>query len=299
MQQIPSLAAMQKWTLLAMQDLGGSAHNREIYERVKAILQLPDEVVDELRGDGRQTVIDHRIAWARTHLKSDGLMDNPQRSVWTLTEAGAERARALADQIADVSSAHTDPVQDVTDLANVADADAGDDGEALAGEEWKEILLARILSLSPGAFERLCQRLLRESGFVEVRITGRPGDGGIDGQGILQMARLVSFPVLFQCKRWQNAVGAGVVRDFRGAMYGRADRGLIITTSTFTAEARKEAVRDGAPPIDLIDGMSLADNLRDLNLGVKEIVVVDEAWFEQLQSWEKGAPAADAVFGTN
>ena len=121
--------------------------------------------------------------------------------------------------------------------------------------------------------------------------------GGIDGPGILQMARLVSFPVLFQCKRWQNAVGAGVVRDFRGAMYGRADRGLIITTSTFTAAARREAVRDGAPPIDLIDGISLADNLRDLNLGVKEIVVVDESWFDELQSWTVDALPPEAVFG--
>lgn len=296
MQQIPPRTAMQQWTLLAIQDLGGSGHNREIEERVKVLLRLPESTIDELRSDGRQTVVDHRIAWARTQLKFEGLLDNPQRSIWTLTDAGLKRINALRHQIDGITAGHTDIVQNPLE----ADADAGDDEDAvaLAGEEWKESLLTRILSLSPEAFERLCQRLLRESGFVEVRVTGRSGDGGIDGQGILQMARLVSFPVLFQCKRWQNAVGAGVVRDFRGAMYGRADRGLIITTSTFTAEARREAVRDGAPPIDLIDGMALADNLRDLNLGVKEVVVVDEAWFDELQSWTVDAPAQDAIFGT-
>ena len=152
------------------------------------------------------------------------------------------------------------------------------------------------MNLTPGAFERLCQRLLRESGFVQVQVTGRSRDGGIDGQGILQMARLVSFPVLFQCKRWRNSVGPDVVRDFRGAMLGRADRGLIITTSTFTAAARKEAIRDGAPPIDLIDGLSLADNLHDLHLGVREIVIVDEAWFDELQAWAGDADSAGAVF---
>lgn len=121
--------------------------------------------------------------------------------------------------------------------------------------------------MQPAAFERLCQRLLREAGFTKVDVTGRSGDGGIDGSGVLRM-NLVSFQVIFQCKRWQGAVGPGVVRDFRGAMVGRADKGLIITTSTFTADARKEATRDGAPAIDLVDGEALCDLLRDLKLGV-------------------------------
>ena len=79
---------------------------------------------------------------------------------------------------------------------------------------------------------------------------------------------LISFQVLFQCKRWKGSVGAAVVRDFRGAMQGRAYKGLIITTGTFTTEARKEATRDGAPAIDLIDGESLCELLKDLRLGV-------------------------------
>jgi restriction system protein len=128
---------------------------------------------------------------------------------------------------------------------------------------WKESLIDAVLAMTPSAFERLCQRVLRESGFTKVEVTGRSGDGGIDGIGVLRV-QLVSFHVLFQSKRWKGSVSAGVVRDFRGAMVGRADKGLIITTGSFTADARREATRDGAPAIDLVDGDTLADLLKHL-----------------------------------
>jgi restriction system protein len=147
------------------------------------------------------------------------------------------------------------------------------------GLSWKEQLLEALLALEPNAFERLCQRVLRESGFVKVEVTGRSGDGGIDGTGVLRL-NLLSFQVLFQSKRYRGSVGASVVRDFRGAMVGRADKGLIITTGTFTAEARREATRDGAPAIDLVDGEALCDLLKSLRIGVKvetvESVTVDQ-----------------------
>src|SRR6185437_16138890 len=135
------------------------------------------------------------------------------------------------------------------------------------------------------AFERLCQRVLRESGFVKVEVSGRSGDGGIDGTGVLRL-NLLSFQVLFQSKRYRGSVGSSVVRDFRGAMVGRADKGLIITTGTFTAEARREATRDGAPAIDLVDGEALCDLLKSLRIGVKvetvESVTVDQVSLSSL-----------------
>jgi restriction system protein len=137
---------------------------------------------------------------------------------------------------------------------------------------WREQLLDVLLSIEPDAFERLCQRLLRESGFTKVEITGRTGDGGIDGVGVLRM-NLLSFHVLFQCKRWRDSVSSPVVRNFRGAMVGRADKGLIITTGTFTADARREATRDGAPAIDLIDGDTLCDLLKETKIGVSVSLV--------------------------
>ncbi len=134
--------------------------------------------------------------------------------------------------------------------------------------------------------ERRTQRLLRESGFVQVEVTGRTGDGGIDGKGIARIHGFMSFHVIFQCKKYQGTVSAGDIRDFRGAMVGRADKGLFITTGTFTPAALKEATRDGAPPIDLVDGEQLAEKLKEFQLGIKtqmiEKVTIDKDWFTTL-----------------
>lgn len=150
---------------------------------------------------------------------------------------------------------------------------------------WTERLLSVLGSIESDAFERLCQRLLRESGFTKVEVTGKSGDGGIDGHGVLRM-NLISFQVLFQAKRWQSAVGSSVVRDFRGAMVGRADKGLIITTSSFTRDARAEATRDGAPAIDLIDGEDLCHLLKDSKIGVSvklvEEIEIDREFFSSI-----------------
>jgi restriction system protein len=152
---------------------------------------------------------------------------------------------------------------------------------------WQDQLLDLLHQLSPSAFERLAQRVLRESGFVKVEVTGRTNDGGIDGNGVLRLGGLLSFHVSFQCKRWQGPVGPSVVREFRGALLGRADKGIIITTGSFTKEALREAVREGASAVDLIDGAQLAELLKSLGLGVlthqKEEVEIDRAWFETFQ----------------
>jgi restriction system protein len=148
-----------------------------------------------------------------------------------------------------------------------------------------------LTSIDPSSFERLIQRLLRESGFVQVEVTGTTGDGGIDGKGIARIHGFLSFAVIFQCKRYQGSVSASHIRDFRGAMQGRADKGLFITTGTFSRDAVKEATRDGVPPIDLVDGNQLADKLKEFSLGIEtttiriekiESVTVDEAFFAKL-----------------
>ncbi len=175
-------------------------------------------------------------------------------------------------------------------LTKVAPADPSDEAagvvETLAELAWHQQLHKILLSLDPSAFERLAQRLLRESGFVQVQVTGKSGDGGIDGVGIARINGFLSFHVLFQCKRYQGSVTAGQIRDFRGAMQGRTDKGLFLTTGTFTRDAIKEATRDGAPPIDLIDGEQLVQRLKELGLGVKitmiESVEVDTDWFVKI-----------------
>ena len=148
-------------------------------------------------------------------------------------------------------------------------------------ENWKSSLLAVLGAMSPDAFERLSQRLLREAGFTRVDVRGKSGDGGIDGVGVLRV-NLVSFQIYFQCKRWKGSVGAKEIREFRGALQGGADKGLFITTGHFTSHASDEATRAGAIAIDLIDGDRLCDLLKDNRLGVEivERVEVQSDWFK-------------------
>jgi restriction system protein len=273
-------------TLDALRSLGGSASIVELLEKVIEDLQLSPEVVERHhQGKGNQTELEYRLAWSRTYLKRYGLITNSGRGVWALTPKGIESngvdpravVRFVRGQDATKRQSKTG-----TQIEETASPDnSGDAGEETAA--WRETLMTTLLDMSPDAFERLCQRLLRESGFIQVEVTGRSGDGGIDGHGLVRLAGLLSFPVIFQCKRYRDTVSAGTVRDFRGAMVGRADKGLIITTGSFTPAASQEATRDGAPPIDLIDGELLMDKLRDLKLGVVtrqvEIVEVNTDWF--------------------
>jgi restriction system protein len=156
----------------------------------------------------------------------------------------------------------------------------------VATSDYRYELIQILKNLPASGFERLSQRLLREAGFVQVVVTGNSGDGGIDGYGTLQVNPLVSFKVLFQCKRYAKSVSPSQVRDFRGAMSGRTDKGIIITTGTFTAEARREASRDGVPPIELIDGEKLVDMLEHLELGLKPVrtFAVDTPFFDEFKS---------------
>ena len=153
------------------------------------------------------------------------------------------------------------------------------------GIDHRSELIRIILDMSPAGFERLCQRLLRESGFEKVTVTGRSGDGGLDGIGLLEVNPFVSFKVLFQCKRYSGSVSPSQVRDFRGAMMGRADKGIILTTGTFTPAAKQEAVRDGVPPIELVDGEKLVDLLERLELGVMSTLTyeIDNVFFDNFE----------------
>lgn len=250
----------------ALKEMGGSASIAELYERVAADMGLPEEILSIPHGDGTMSEVEYRLAWARTYLKKAGAIENSERGIWSLTAKGREFTEADAAQVVRIVRLATQPrvPKNRTNAEKSAESlDILDDEEI----DWKEKLLHVLKSMQPDAFERLCQRVLRESGFIKVQVTGRSGDGGIDGAGVLRM-NIVSFHVLFQCKRWKDAVSASVIRDFRGAMIGRADKGLVITTGRFTPDAQREAVRDGAPAIDLVDGESLCDLLKQLKLGV-------------------------------
>ena len=269
--------------LRSLRALGGSGSVEEIYDKVVELEKLPDDVLSQLHDPEKsnQTEVAYRLAWARTYLKKYGLLENSTRGVWALTAKAKE-----TEQVDPQDVVRTVRSLDKKESPEI-DTETSVPAEVSQEEEWKQKLHAILTQkLAPAAFERLVQRLLRESGFTQVEVTGRSGDGGIDGRGIARIHGFMSFHVLFQCKRYKGSVSSSEIRDFRGAMVGRADKGLFITTGTFSPSAVKEATRDGAPPIDLVDGNDLADKLRDLGLGVRketiEIVRVDEAWFESV-----------------
>ena len=260
----------------ALEASGGSATNEEIDDTVAGIMELGDAARVPLHQGGPMTKFGYRSAWTRSWLKKAGLLENSARGVWSLTSAGKSwRAIDPTELVAEVRAANRAKAK-----ASVTEDETIEDGPS--SDDWRQQLLAQLITMHPSAFERLSQRLLREYGFIKVEVTGKSGDGGIDGTGVLRV-NLLSFHVLFQCKRYSGSVGAGAVRDFRGAMVGRTDKGLIITTGTFTADARREATRDGAPAIDLVDGDALCDLLKDRGLGVTvrmvEEVTVNEAAF--------------------
>lgn len=285
-ENIPSYDQFIIPLLKALKELGGSGSIEEINETVYEILKLPDEILEIPHSENdTRSEIEYRLAWTRTYLKKAEIIDNSSRGVWALINNEIDPNKIDPDEI----------VRTVREKTRKSTVEKPKDPK-LQNEEvedeledqldWKKHLISVLLKIEPSAFERLCQRLLRESGFIQVEVTGKSGDGGIDGKGIVRISGFLSFHVFFQSKRYKGSVGSGDIRDFRGAMQGRADKGLFITTGNFTREAVKEATRDGAPPIDLIDGELLCEKLKEFNLGVKteliEDVSISPEWFEKI-----------------
>ncbi|WP_036843465.1 restriction endonuclease [Planktothrix agardhii] len=301
---IPSLSDLIEPLIKALKTLGGSGTVQEIYDKVCELGNFSDAQQNILHKQGPNTEIAYRLAWARTNLRIYGALENVRRGVWSLTEKGRNLE---AIDITEINKVVQKSTQQKSQLISGNKNDQGikinpsnidftnntsehefikiNDQIPIDSDIWTEKLLKILQQISPDSFERLCQRILRESGFIKVEVTGRKGDGGIDGIGVLKIA-LLSFQVFFQCKRYTGSVGPSEIRDFRGAMVGRTDKGLFLTTGTFTSSAKQEATRDGAPVLDLIDGEQLCQILKDLNLGVEtkmiEVVEIDQNWFNHL-----------------
>ncbi len=265
----------------ALKLLGGSGTNEEINDKVAELVKIPSDQLEILHNPekGGITEIEYRLMWTRTYLKKVGILENSSRGIWSLTPKGSSIEQVDEKNV----------VRSVRELMKKEkNGTPESEDEPSRTVAWQEELLEILQKIPPSSFERLIQRLLRESGFVQVEVTGKSGDGGIDGHGILRLGGLLSFHVIFQAKRWKGSVGASQVRDFRGAMVGRADKGLLISTGSFTKDAIREATRDGAPAIDLVDGDQLVDKVKQLSLGVEtkkveiEQITIDKEWFSHL-----------------
>lgn len=286
-----SNAEFVKWfgpLLDALRDLGDSGRPREVSDRIAKNLNLTDEVLDETLKSGGSR-FHNQVAWARQYLVWEGMLESSKHGTWTLTEKG--RTAHISDaQAAEIFKKW------VAIHAENRKQKAAEQGEATEEEapapdtpqaDQKMSLIAILRSLSPLGFEKVSRELLRESGFENVEITGGSADGGIDGFGTLEINPFVSFKVLFQCKRYAdgNFVGRSQVGDFRNAMIGRAEKGIIITTSSFTNAAVVEANREGAPKVELVDGAKLVEMFQRVELGVKKRTVydVDLSYFERFR----------------
>ncbi|WP_298858605.1 restriction endonuclease [uncultured Sulfitobacter sp.] len=296
----PDLAGLMLVTVQALKEIGGSAAISELDEKVVEVEGCSEEEQSYMMVDGNSPRLNYYLAWARTYLKKGGALENSRKGVWALTSLGSsinsyaetkaiyeavqveEREKARGKRLAKLKSAEIEKGS-----TGEKNGDLGPENNPKNEQDasWDEQLLSVLRSMDPSAFERLAQRLLREAGFTKVEVRGKSGDGGIDGVGVLRV-NLVSFQVYFQCKRYKGGVAAGEIRDFRGAMQGRADKGLFITTGHYTAQANDEATRDGATAIDLIDGGRLCELLKINNLGVTtemvEQVTIHPEWFKEI-----------------
>jgi len=277
---IPTFDTLMNPVIEALKSLGNSGTIEEINNKVIESVGLSDKQLEVLHDPekGGQTEVEYRLAWTRTYLKKYGVLENSSRGVWALTPTGRQLDRVNPKIVRQFVQQQKKEEAQISIVEHNLE-------ETTLPTSWQDELLATLLKMNPSSFERLIQRLLRESGFIQVEVTGRSGDGGIDGKGIMRLGGLLSFHVIFQCKRYQGSVTASHVRDFRGAMVGRADKGLLITTGNFTKDAMKEATRDGASAIDLIDGDQLISKLKELGLGVAtkkievEQITIDPDWF--------------------
>ncbi len=281
-----SQAEFIKWfgpLLDALRDLGDSGKPKEVSSKIAENMGLRDSVLDETLNSGTNK-FHNQVAWARQYLVWEGLLDSSKYGTWKLTEKGkttklsTEQSRKLFLKWVDI---HAKARKEKSEK-NIIEKQT----EAISTEfdtDSNSDLLSVLQSLSPSGFERLCRELLREHGFENVVVTGGSHDGGIDGYGTLEMNPFVSFKVLFQAKRYKGSVSRAQVGDFRNAMIGRAEKGIILTTGTFTTEAIKEANRDGAPQIELVDGEKLIDMFERVELGLipKTVYEIDYNYFKR------------------
>lgn len=264
-------------TIKALEMLGGSGTNDEIYKKILLITNLPDDVIEEMHSF-TLTEVEYRVAWAKTYLKNYGAIENSKQGVWSLTEKGAQMLKS--------GKIDSTEIRRYTQKKSKRKHKESEDTPVIELRSWREQIADRLFSLDPYAFEKLAQRLLRECGFTDVEVAKKSGDGGIDGTGKLRINGVFSFNVAFQCKRYKGQVGAPQIRDFRGSLTTNVEKGVLITTGTFSREAKAEAASNGKRLIDLMDGEELINKLAEYNIGLNEVksYEIDEDFFNSLEN---------------
>lgn len=284
--RVPTFDQLIVPTFAALKELGGSGSNDEILNQIVSDLNIADDVVDiPHKGSTSLTELAYRAAWSRTYMKIYGVISNSARAVWSITSDFAQVDTIDAKQLVSEVRQKQNKSKDTTPQSVDID-DPEDDGVSEPDEvkPWRARLADILQNMNPYGFERLTQRVLRECGFSQVEVTKKSGDGGIDGTGKLKINGIFSFKVAFQCKRYSGLVGSGAIRDFRGSLTTDIEKGVLITTGTFSKAAKEEASNSGKQQIDLIDGEELISKIAEYGIGVKEVksYEIDEEFFEKI-----------------
>ncbi|MDA3047660.1 restriction endonuclease [Campylobacter sp. JMF_08 NE1] len=270
-------------TFLALKEKGNSASNTEIFNKIIEILNIDDNFLEIMHLDTQKSELEYQLAWARTYLKSFGIITNSSRGVWSITPEFAKFANINPQEIIEEFNKNK-KIKENKQKDKVLEQKLEYVEENEEFQTWKNRLFKILTNMNPFAFEILAQRLLRECGFVDVEVTKKTGDGGIDGTGKFKLNGIFTFNVAFQCKRYSGSVSASAIRDFRGSLTTDIEKGLFITTGSFTRDAKEEAMKSGKKQIDLIDGEEFMEKLAQYGLGLKEIkdYEIDEKFFNNI-----------------
>ena len=292
--RVPRYNKLLTATLIALKKLGGSGKNDEILNQVISDLKIPDEVADIPHlGNSNLSELAYQLAWARTYLAKFGVIENSARSVWSIKPdyvgVGTLNEKEIVSTVNSMSHTSKNKKRDTTiDINNASPEDDEPNNDEVEfpdeAKPWRAKLTEILQNMDPYGFERLAQRVLREWGFSQVEVTKKSGDGGIDGTGKLKINGIFSFNVAFQCKRYSGLVGAPAVRDFRGSLTTNIEKGVLITTGTFSKAAREEAASPGKQQIDLVDGEDFTNMIAEYGIGVKEVKTyeIDENYFKKI-----------------
>jgi len=283
----------------------GAEHTpRDTEDAIAIHFKLTAQELSALLPSGQMTVFKSRVGWARTYIKKAGLLDSPKRGVYVITKRGQD---VLAQNPTAINIKFLEQYPEFITFQNASTPKR--DGEVqtiplrqeetppaeaieLAHQELRnqlaDDLLGRILECSPAFFENLVVELLVKMGYGGSRRdagerVGQSGDGGIDG--IIKEDRLGLDTIFIQAKRWQGTVGRPEIQKFVGALQGqRARKGVFITTSTYTQDAKSYAENIDTKVV-LIDGQRLAGLMIDFDVGVAQSATyvlkkIDSDYFE-------------------
>ena len=273
------------WPVIcALKELGGSGTPSEVIEIVARNEKISEKEQQETLSSGGLRFA-NQVHFARQYLVWSELISSSERGIWTLTDSGNALTTLSHDKALDIFKKEHTTHQG---KKKIKSKDENEQVDPDVPKYVDEILQYIRSELSPKGFEHFCKRLLREYGSERVTVTGGPKDKGINGDGILKINPFMSFRVVFQCKRYEDAVTSNHVSTFRGSIPTNVDKGILVTTSYFTTDAIRMAQDPGMKPIELIDGEQLVELMKKMQLGVRATYIVDEQFFDDFENQQNG-----------